>query len=89
MLSGPEIARLLQDFQEVDVKTLVIVNESHHEESISFQNSFNEKVTHLRNAFEEVGTPFLESGKELFSFETNLIKGEANVRFELIQTIYR
>ncbi|CAB4012719.1 Hypothetical predicted protein, partial [Paramuricea clavata] len=59
MTSGPEIARLVNEFelnQPEDMST-------HHEVQKSFQTSFGNDVKSLVATYEEFGNPFLDQGK--------------------------
>jgi hypothetical protein len=66
MTSGPEIARLVNEFelnQPEDMST-------HHEVQKSFQTSFGNDVRSLVATFEELGNPFLDQGDDLVTLDT-------------------
>ena len=72
MLSGPEVARLVNEFEpgmvlDTDPKE----NSIHHEEQRSFQVSFHTDVKSLVTAVEEMGNPFLEETSDLFVLDSS------------------
>ena len=62
MLSGPEMARLLQQFEEYlendDLENLK--NIGHHEQGLSGQKTFPGQVSRLSNTIRQMGKPFLD-----------------------------
>lgn len=81
MVSGPEIARLVNDFQadvnivkhcEEDVKS-----KRHHEQINSVQKTFKKQVDKLCEVFEECGNPFAESSQDLIVLDTRDIVEES------------
>ena len=66
MTSGPETARLVNEFelnQQDDQST-------HHEVQQSFQTSFGNDVKSLVATFEDLGNPFLDQGDDLVVLDT-------------------
>lgn len=72
MLSGPEIARVIGEFE------LTYLDDDkgdirHHEQQKSIQVTFSAQVKSIVSSIEELGNPFLEEGKDLISLETKEI----------------
>lgn len=58
MVAGPEISRILRDFDgENDARSGDV---NHHEDTDSFEKQFRKGVLSFRNTFEEIGNPFEE-----------------------------
>ena len=79
MLSGPEVAMVVQDFE--DVAKLGIRQETfiHHEQTNSVQDAFIENVRKLVTVYEEMGNPFLEESEDLLTLDSQEIADEATV----------
>ena len=71
MVSGPEIARLIQEFE-----TYLPINKGqraetkHHEQTKSLQDRFRKHVSKLTAEIEAMDNPFLDTGSELVNIET-------------------
>ena len=71
MVSGPEQARLLKEFEDDYLQ-----NNSdsecgyHHEEGFSTQRIFKEKAASLVQVINELGNPFLDDSHELLGLDT-------------------
>ena len=71
MVSGPEIARAVKEFEESSVlsqKKSDIFR--HHEQTPSFQIKSIQHVTKLTREFEKHGNPFLSEEEDLIHIET-------------------
>ena len=80
MVSGPEIAGLVNDFQaDINkVKNLEeVVSRKHHEESDSVQKTFKERVNQLCQVIEEYGNMFSETSKHLIVLDSRDILHES------------
>ena len=78
MLSGPEMARLINEFEAGMVPdTGTKENSKHHKEHRSFQVSFFEDVKSLAAALEELGNPLLEETGDLITLDMKLIAEES------------
>ena len=78
MVSGPELARLVNDFQ-ADVNKEVVENKTHHEQTDSVQRAFTKQVDKLCQVFEDHGNPFTESNNDLIVLDTPDIVDESVV----------
>ena len=68
MLSGPEIARFLNQFEgeyleNDDLENLK--NIGHHEQGLSGQKTFPGQVSRLSNTIRQMGNPFLDDFPDL------------------------
>ena len=80
MLSGPEMARLVNEFDAgMDPDAKAKENLKHHEEHRSFQISFHQDVKSLVTAVEDLGNPFLEETSDLFVLDTKVVAEESAV----------
>ena len=98
MLAGPEITRIIAEFE--DQLTTEDVDETrHHEQQGAVQKTFFEQVTALVSYFEESGNPFLEASSDIISLDTKDIadsamrktveKSNESVRSSLIHLLRR
>lgn len=77
MVAGPEISRMLNDFEnatEMDTAR-------HHEQTAAHQKSFLNGLKSLIGTFQELGNPFCDSGVQLLSLHSKIIvhKSASNV----------
>ena len=68
-VAGPEISRVIFEFEEVLHKEQT-GNQKHHEETIPAQKNFQKEVNKLIAVFENLGNPFLEEGPDLYNLVT-------------------
>ena len=68
MVAGPEMARLLQEF-ECQVKDYQDVDQknNHHEQGLHTQKAFQSHVKNLANVVTEMGNLFLDDYPELLA----------------------
>lgn len=72
MVAGPEICRLVTEYEDVhDSKKNM--STTHHEQTPSVQKAFLLDVKNVVDEFTEKGNPFEETGKYLYSLDTNVI----------------
>ena len=72
MVAGPELSRMIAEF-EGSVSSPVFIVHGHHEQNPGFQNTFATDVLHLVASFEELGNPFSEEGEELMAIHSKEI----------------
>ena len=71
MISGPEIARLVDEFEiSLPTRSRSSVDTRHHEETKSFQSRFGKHVNSFIECMEEFGNPFCEPSEELMTLDT-------------------
>ncbi len=70
MVAGPEMARLINEFQESMKKNERVSDFRHHEQCHSMQLTFFDQVKALTNVIEEMGNPFFEESDELLVLDT-------------------
>ena len=61
MIAGPELSRLLAAYEAVSGKKDAAVDSKHHEQTLSAQRSFPEKVEALFRVLKEMSNPFQDS----------------------------
>ena len=68
MLAGPELARLLKEFEADIVEESE--NDLHHEEGCTFQENFKKQTAALISSIKSLGNPFLEAGSQLLNIDS-------------------
>ena len=81
MVAGPEVARMIDEFERSLPPTNGKAN-AHHEQVPSVQNAFATDVTVFLSAVEEVGNPFEDESADLFVLDTKDI-----VSTEVVNTV--
>ena len=83
MVAGPEIARLVMEFEE----SFPIPNEKkstkHHEQYPAIQKSFAKDVSSLVSTLEVMGSPFLEDSGDMLTLNTKMIMNK-----DVVETVY-
>ena len=77
MVAGPELARMVEEFEEVISAS---ESQNHHENKPVIQSAFAKDVVNLVSSFEELGSPFKEVGEDLIALDTKDIMNEEVVR---------
>ena len=79
MISGPEMARIVSEFEASMTTEVEVQGADHHEVQRSFQVSFFNDVKSLVTTIEDFGNPFLEESEDLIVLDTKEIAGPASV----------
>ena len=79
MVSGPEQARILKEFEEDLPQHKDSEYGFHHEEGFSTQRNFKEQTVNLVQVFCELGNPFLDDSNELLALDTRNVLDESVV----------
>jgi len=69
MVAGPEIARMLNEFEAVSD----IAHDKHHEQTKSYQSRFVKDVTTLIDSFEQFDNPFVTEHSDLVSLMSRVV----------------
>ncbi|KAG1665347.1 AP-4 complex subunit mu-1 [Nymphon striatum] len=78
MVGGPEIARLIQEFEQtMHTKPK---NSHHHEQTSSHQSRFKTHVQAMVNTINDLGNPFCDESKELFSLCSKIVADPAVIK---------
>ena len=85
MIAGPEIARLLELFEDATEKE--DKNLSHHEDTDAHEKRFRQDVISFKNIFEELGNPFEENDILLNSVSRNIMNERAAESVRLASVI--
>ena len=79
MIAGPEVARIIQEFEETYSK--VSEEKCHHHEQIpGVQAAFKEDVLSLVSAIEDMGNPFEEDSTDLLVLDSKEIMDDTVVK---------
>ena len=70
MVSGPEMAFLINEFQESIDKPEMKTDDRHHEQCESTQKAFFNQVKALSNVIDEMGNPFTDESNDLLVLDT-------------------
>ena len=79
MLAGPEIARVISEFEEFLLNNGKTVTR-HHEQAAHYQSTFAKDVNALINTFNELDNPFSENSGDLITLDTKDIMNEDAVK---------
>ena len=85
MVAGPEVARIVSEFEQASGSRADGDMFYHHEQTKSQQAAFVNHVTSLVNTFEEMGNPFIDEGCELYAIDTHVVCSSAVI--ETVKTI--
>lgn len=77
MVAGPEVARVIVEFEDFNLHPHDQEETRHHEETPSVQNTFARDVRSLVAIFEELGNPFEEDSQDLLVLDTKEIADTA------------
>lgn len=78
MIAGPEISRIVKEFEEsACLKETEIIN-NHHEVTISNEKKFIKDVRSLVNEFEELCNPFYCDSMDLYTLDTKQVIKEGH-----------
>ena len=77
MVAGPEVTRLLADYEEVSGKKEAASSVRHHEQNLTAQKTFFDKVKKLSSVMREMGNPFQEDSSDLLVLDTKDIADPA------------
>ncbi len=70
MVAGPEVSRLVANYEAVSGAKDVKKGTRHHEETEAAQKEFFEKVKRLTSVMREMGNPFMEDSDDLLVLDT-------------------
>ena len=70
MVAGPEVSRLVANYEAVSGAKDVKKSNRHHEQTEAAQKSFFEKVKLLTSVMREMGNPFTETSDDLLVLDT-------------------
>ena len=77
MVAGPEVARVIVEFDDFNMHPSNQEETRHHEETPSVQNTFARDVRSLLAVIEELGNPFEEDSQDLLVLDTKEIADPA------------
>ena len=79
MVAGPEMARMVSEYEETTGLDEHNEYDRHHEQVRSIQEAYAKEVLALIEVFEELGNPFEEDCGELYNLETKDVMDKATV----------
>ena len=87
MVAGPEVSRLVAGYEAMSGMNDATYSSRHHEQTLSAQKSFFEKVKSLSAVMQEMGNPFQEESADLLVLDTKNIADPTVA--ELVATHHR
>ncbi|KAJ8353418.1 hypothetical protein SKAU_G00209850 [Synaphobranchus kaupii] len=84
MLSGPEMARLLKEFEEEYLQEDDKESFQHHEQGLATQKTFQRQVISLSETIRRMGNPFFDDFKDLVTLDSRNCADESVVNTVLI-----
>lgn len=90
MVSGPEIARIINEFEASMVTECTEIEQSakHHEDTRSLQSLFYRDVASLTRTIQEMGNPFMEETDDLLVLDTKeIMSSDALVRLRKVEEV--
>jgi hypothetical protein len=79
MIAGPEIARMVKEFETSATPSEATENLKHHEQVHSQQLSFRNDLQSVVRSFEDQGNPFMEEDEDLMAIDTKDVMGNETV----------
>ena len=73
MVAGPEVARVIAEFELAVWPEYDCDIGGHHEQTASVQQQFMQDVVCLTDSIESMGNPFLDDSDELFALDTKVV----------------
>ena len=85
MVGGPEVAHVINEFEEAENHVKKSANFRHHEQVRSVQASFVMEVKSLTNTIQDLGNPFADKSNNLLVLDTKDIVG--NLVVSTVRTV--
>lgn len=83
ILAGPEISRIVYEFENSEIIDLDDTRRKHHEEYYGYQSRFYTNVKNLLHEFNEFGNPFDDKSSDLTNIVTKMVANKT-----VVDTIY-
>ena len=80
MLAGPELCRLISEFEDArDPDSAAKGDTHHHEQTCNIQQTFVRQVTDLDEVLDTMGNPFDDESRDLFILDTKEVPDQSVV----------
>ena len=76
MVSGPEVCRVIEEFQSIVNFPEKLTSDSHHEEMPGKQKKFHNNVNNFLTVMRDNGNPFCDDSGDLTTLDTKVIMSE-------------
>ena len=80
MIAGPELARIIQEFEETSSKEVSEEKRHHHEQIPGIQAAFKKDLLSPVSAIEDMGNPFEEDSTDLLVLDSKEIMDDTVVK---------
>ena len=80
LIAGPEVSRMVEEFENRDRLHEFDSILEHHDSNPSAQKHFVADVKKMYNALDELGNPFLDDSADLYALDTKLVPGEEAIK---------
>ena len=87
MVAGPEISRIVDEFEGISNFQLSSTDDKHHEDTKISQETFFEEVHRLIKAIEDFGNPFLEESSDLYKLDSKDVVNSEVARIDNLKDI--
>ena len=75
MVAGPELARIVNEFED-EFHRGKDIDTRHHEQLLSIQKSFASDFNNVMSCFEKLGNPFSEDSRDLYALDTKVLMSD-------------
>ena len=80
MVAGPEVVRMLEEYETLYSGDEPQSESKHHEMVPSFQKKFQKDVKALKISLQDMGNPFRDDSKELYTLDTKAVVADSTAR---------
>jgi hypothetical protein len=88
LIAGPEVSRMVEEFEETSRIPESSKVREHHDSNASAQRNFKSDVKGMYDALAELGNPFIDDSADLFALDTKIVPGtEAIKHLYAVETI--
>ena len=77
MVAGPEVVRMLEEYETLYSGDEHQSESKHHEMVPSFQKKFQKDVKALKMSLKDMGNPFRDDSKELYTLDTKAVVADS------------
>lgn len=80
LITGPEISRMIEEFETMNSLPEFDSVLEHHDSNLSAQKRFITDVKGMYDALAELGNPFLHDSADLYALDTKLVPGQQAIK---------
>ena len=80
LIAGPEVSRMVEEFEETDRLPESSKVREHYDSNASAQRHFTSDVKAMYDALAELGNPFIDDSADLFALDTKIVPGTEAIK---------